>query len=737
MELKKKIIYIIVCIVVIAFYIDMTNGNKASETMSDNYQLKNLVNEWNETGLTLVDEGKIEQGIDYFQQALQKAEEYEEVGTSSELEKGTLLSNSYNNLGLAYYLLDKYNESKNYLEMALDIEPNDAIEHSNMGNTYIALDQSEEAMKQFDLSLGYDSDLSYALYGKGTIYYDQNEYEKALSFFNLYLDQIPDDKDAINYSIYCNLSLNNFDKALALADKAIASFEDDYEFYVAKGDIYAKTKNYEELKQFYNNLASKFNYDVNAQIMLGEFYYNNEEYPAALEQFQKANNQFKDNSELDSWLVSSYAALDDFKGLSDYYHNIADSSKVTEQLCIDIGNAFYDSTYYMESIPYFEDAIKINPDSEEACIDKLRSLYYGKRYNRGIEFGMEIEQKFYTNLDIPAYIGDCYYNLGDYENAISAFKRALELSPDNTDLLAYIGESYLYLDDLQNATTYTEDSLKIDSTHQYAQETRTLIKDKQKDLNVQIKELIKENYLYYTADAKSDKLINKQFNQDSMSNSSIAAAIDTIRKPDDMFTFTIFDEYYDEYYTDATDSVEYEQYGDISYLRISSFDLDTDSQVIEILDSITDPETKVLAIDLRGNGGGLIQGATNILDVLLGDCVSCTLVYRDGYTYNYYSDASQIKFKKVYLFVDEYSASSSELLTLSLKTYLNNVTVVGQNTFGKGVGQTTYDDKDRKLEILLVNFYWNVRQKNIMGTNIAPDIYVNSDKLEDYLEVIN
>ena len=142
-------------------------------------------------------------------------------------------------------------------------------------------------------------------------------------------------------------------------------------------------------------------------------------------------------------------------------------------------------------------------------------------------------------------------------------------------------------------------------------------------------------------------------------------------------------------------------------------------------------------ISHSGNGGGLIQAATNILDVLLGECVTCSLIYRDGYTYNYYSDASQIKFKEVYLFVDEDTASSSELLTLGLKTYLNNVTVLGQNTYGKGVGQLTYEDKERKLALVLVNFYWNVRQQNLVGSYLAPDIYIDSDRLEDYITIIN
>jgi C-terminal processing protease CtpA/Prc len=86
--------------------------------------------------------------------------------------------------------------------------------------------------------------------------------------------------------------------------------------------------------------------------------------------------------------------------------------------------------------------------------------------------------------------------------------------------------------------------------------------------------------------------------------------------------------------------------------------------------------------------------------------------------------------------VNEYSASSSEILTLGLKTYLDNVTILGSDTFGKGVGQMVFEDKKRKLIIFLVDSYWNVMQQNITGSCITPDVYLKSDNLEDYLDFI-
>lgn len=114
-----------------------------------------------------------------------------------------------------------------------------------------------------------------------------------------------------------------------------------------------------------------------------------------------------------------------------------------------------------------------------------------------------------------------------------------------------------------------------------------------------------------------------------------------------------------------------------------------------------------------------------------------SLIDKDGYRYNYYSDASQIKFKPIFILIDKYSASASELLALGLKTFLNNITVIGSNTYGKGVGQNIYEDKERNIIVFLVNHYWNVREQNIKDVGITPDVYLKLEDLSNYIDVIN
>jgi C-terminal processing protease CtpA/Prc len=95
-----------------------------------------------------------------------------------------------------------------------------------------------------------------------------------------------------------------------------------------------------------------------------------------------------------------------------------------------------------------------------------------------------------------------------------------------------------------------------------------------------------------------------------------------------------------------------------------------------------------------------------------------------------------IEFESIVILVDENTASASELFTLSLSEFLDNVTIIGRTTFGKGVGQTVYEDIKNEYVIYLVSFYWNVMEQNINKTGIEPDILIEGTELSDFLDRI-
>lgn len=739
MNSKKKIIMVISLATILFLVICTIASNylyNGIVTGIKGYNLKYKVEEASNTGLSLVDEGKEEEGLEYLLKALDSAIAFDRIESTYWQEASQiLLSNAYNNLGYAYMCLDDYALSIEYLNQALRTEPNYSYEYSNKANALSYQYEYEEGLRFYDLALEKDDNERYAYYGKGVIYYEQSNYEAAIKEFKSYLEFEPTDIDAMCYLTYCHYNLNETDQALKYLDNAINENKEEVDLYLVKADLYEQTKSYEEAENYLENITGLFKSNVDVQLNLGEFYYNHGGYKAAREYFIKTKEKFPDNVDIDSWIITCFADEDKLEEAGNYLAKRMQEGSATSQLCMDIGNAYTSRTLYMEAVPYFEEALRIDPELEEASVNIIHSLYNGNRFVRCIEYAEQTEKKFTMNYDIPIYIGDCFYSVGDYTKAAEAYLRALELYPENDNLMSLIGECYLMTEDYTKAEQYTEDALELDTYDETALRTKEQLEIRKKPINEQIMELYKENYLYY--EENQDRKLEELFSDDNMTAFDIAVAVDQMRLPDDIFTFTLFDEYYDELYQEILNEVEYKRVGNINYLRFYTFGQYTDSKVIQIFDSIQNTEDEILALDLRGNGGGLLNGAVNILDVLLPESTICTSFDRDGYNLSYYSDASQLKFKKIYILVDENSASASELVALSLKSYLSNVTILGRDTFGKGVGQIAYEDKSRNLMVLLVSNYWNVREHNIMGSNIKPDIYMKSDELEDYFAIIN
>ena len=170
----------------------------------------------------------------------------------------------------------------------------------------------------------------------------------------------------------------------------------------------------------------------------------------------------------------------------------------------------------------------------------------------------------------------------------------------------------------------------------------------------------------------------------------------------------------------------------IYYIKISDFGDDTASNVKNIL---TDGAIgyKSLIIDLRGNPGGYLDEAINLLQYFFTDKM---LVYTKGrnkqFNETYYAKNNQFVSDnvKIVVLVDENSASAAEIFTAVMKDY-NRATIVGQKTFGKGVVQQIFPFKDGSALFLTISQYFSPNGYVIQGKGIEPDINVKPYQYSD------
>ena len=162
---------------------------------------------------------------------------------------------------------------------------------------------------------------------------------------------------------------------------------------------------------------------------------------------------------------------------------------------------------------------------------------------------------------------------------------------------------------------------------------------------------------------------------------------------------------------------------DIGNVYISSFSADMLDEFVDIFnDLVLKQGMKKLVLDLRDNPGGDFYAAVSLADAFIEEGVITTLADGTGYEEEYTSDSYAVSIPTVIL-VNENSASASELFSGAMKHY-GLATIVGTQTFGKGVAQSIYDlDDGSQLRVTSYQFLLP-DDTCIDGIGITPDVEV-------------
>lgn len=166
----------------------------------------------------------------------------------------------------------------------------------------------------------------------------------------------------------------------------------------------------------------------------------------------------------------------------------------------------------------------------------------------------------------------------------------------------------------------------------------------------------------------------------------------------------------------------------IGYIYISSFEGNVAKQFEEAYDDLASKGITSLIIDVRNNGGGIVDECLDIGD-LLTDKDETLLIERDKNGKEIVEKSKKDKKinMKVALLVNEYSASASEILAGIVKEVVDGAVVIGNTTYGKGVIQTIYPLSDNSGLKITTDEYFTPNHNEINKIGIEPDI-----KVDDY-----
>ena len=171
-------------------------------------------------------------------------------------------------------------------------------------------------------------------------------------------------------------------------------------------------------------------------------------------------------------------------------------------------------------------------------------------------------------------------------------------------------------------------------------------------------------------------------------------------------------------------------FGEIGYLALYTFQRDEAkffAEFCEALIALKLAGAKALVLDLRYNTGGSLVNALIAADVLAhcSNAPALIITTKNRFEKNEFFTVSagteELFSGPIVVLVNDHSASASEIVAGVLQDW-GRAKIMGQKTFGKGVGQKVIPFSDGSLLILLDFYYYLPSGRSIHKVGITPDI---------------
>lgn len=172
-------------------------------------------------------------------------------------------------------------------------------------------------------------------------------------------------------------------------------------------------------------------------------------------------------------------------------------------------------------------------------------------------------------------------------------------------------------------------------------------------------------------------------------------------------------------------TVEYEMLADnIGYIQISEFYDVTADQYIAAVEDLKKQGMTGLIVDVRDNPGGLLTSVVDILEYMLPEGKIVYTADKNGNIINEYNSTDDEQFTlPLVVLANGNSASAAEIYTGAIKDY-GLGTIVGTQTFGKGIVQRIFPLDDGSAVKLTIAKYFTPNGNDIHKVGIAPDVEV-------------
>lgn len=180
--------------------------------------------------------------------------------------------------------------------------------------------------------------------------------------------------------------------------------------------------------------------------------------------------------------------------------------------------------------------------------------------------------------------------------------------------------------------------------------------------------------------------------------------------------------------------VRQEAKGDIGYVRVSSFNEQTEESLVSaiaLLKEELNDDFSGVVLDLRNNPGGLLDQAVKVTDVFLdhGEVVSTRGRALNDFQRYSATSGDALDGRPLIILINHGTASAAEIVAGALQDHKRAI-VIGTQSFGKGSVQTIIPLGSQGALRLTTAQYFTPSGRSIQARGIVPNIEVHQAKIE-------
>ncbi|MDR2939068.1 MAG: tetratricopeptide repeat protein, partial [Clostridiales bacterium] len=410
----------------------------------------------------------------------------------------------YNDEGLLYLNLKKYEEAIVDFEQVIKLDPQTLYGYSNLADCYYNLKDYEKALEFYEKQLQYTEE-GHLYTSRGLCYYYLGEVGKERENYLKSIEVDPDYAYAYNnmgYILYCE---NNYNEAIEYYLKAIEKKDNLLSAHRYLGDSYRDLRQFDKSIEVFNGALKIFTNGKEKRLLLEDkafVYYHTHRYREAIAIFKSALDENLESAYIYDMIGYSYYKLKEYHNALGYYEKGIGLYKEYNRLYVSFGDYYYEVLNdYKKALKYYSDALKLEDGGKDykrvlkiaKCYEKLGN---GKLALENYESALKLLQEDFEKSKEPEracyylHYGQIYLGLNNFDRAMHYFNLAIEKAKvygicfTNKCGAAYygIGNTYKKLGDINKALEYYDKAIGISDDDEYLNAKKALMSPKKKSI---------------------------------------------------------------------------------------------------------------------------------------------------------------------------------------------------------------------------------------------------------------